>query len=305
MNAGKIRTTLLFPLLACCVVSFTSRSAQADLTPKQARNAITRIPGFEIKSGAVRVKSISASSASTAEMTAEIRTVFKFEMDKQGRWRVGEIRTGQDRWEEMDLIAAALKTQVSTGECTAPDPPTSGKVAVDPSVKRARCLLGSLLGVETPSGAVRIQEVDPMPIPLASQPSATVIAWVRVDARLLNDKTGWRVSELRTGNRDWVPLEPLVVAVNEEKQKKARAELALIAKALEKFRKERGSYVVSDSQAIAIDYLNPRYLAQVIRVDPWHQPYKYLGDRDHFTLRSAGPDGKENTPDDIELAGRN
>lgn len=302
MNAGKIRTTLLFPLLACCVVAFTSTSARADLTPKQARKAITRIPGFEIKSGAVRVKSISASSASAAEMTAEIKTVFKFEMDKQGRWRVAEIRTGQDRWEEIDLIADALKTQLSGGECNAPDPPSRGRVAIDPSVKRARCLLGSLLGVETPSDAVRIQEVDPMPIPLASQPSATVVALVRVDARLLNDKAGWRVSELRTGNRDWVLLERLVAAVNEEKQKKARAELALIAKALEEFRKERGSYVVSDSQAAAIDHLSPRYLAQVIRVDPWHQPYKYQGERDHFTLRSAGPDGKADTPDDIELA---
>lgn len=302
MSAGKIRTTLLFPLLACCVVAFTSSSARADLTTRQARKAITRIPGFKIESGAVRVKSISASSASAAEMSAEIRTVFKFEMDKQGKWRVGEIRTGQDRWEEIDLIADALKTQVVTGACTAPDPPSKGALAIDPSVKRARCLLGSLLGVETPSDAVRIQEVDPMPIPLASQPSATVVALVRVDARLLNDKAGWRVSELRTGNRDWVLLEPLVAAVNEEKQKKARAELALIAKALENFRKERGSYVVSDSQAAAIDHLSPRYLAQVIRVDPWHQPYKYQGDRDHFTLRSAGPDGKADTADDIELA---
>ena len=150
------------------------------------------------------------------------------------------------------------------------------RAILDPSVKRARCLLGSLLGVEVPSDAVRIQEVVPMPIPLTTEPSATVVAWVKVDARLVNDK-GWRVTELRTGNRDWVKLEPLVAAVNEEKQKQARAELELIAKALEKFRKDRGSYVVSDKQAVAIDHLNPRYLPQVIRVDPWHQPYKYLG----------------------------
>lgn len=206
-------------------------------------------------------------SAAAAEVSAEIRTVFRFEADKQGRWHVAEIRTSQDAWEQIDLIANALKTSVVTGECTAPDPPFKGSALLDPSVKRARCLLGSLLGVEVPSDAVRIQEVVPMPIPLTTEPSATVVAWVKVDARLVDDK-GWHVTELRTGNRDWVKLEPLVAAVNEEKQKQARAELGLIANALEKFRKDRGSYVVSDKQAVAIDSLNPRYLSQVIRVDP-------------------------------------
>ncbi len=303
MDYGKIRTALLFPLLACCVIAFAASNVRAKLTPKQARTAITRMAGFELQNGSVRVKTIYAPNAAEAEVSAEIRTIFKFAQDKQGSWLVAEIRIGQDRWEQIDLIANSLKTQVVTVACTAPDPPARGSQAIDPSVKRARCLLGSLLGVEIPSDAVRIQEVEPMPVPLASQASATVVAWVRVDARLLNDKTGWRVSELRTGNRDWVKLEPIVAAVNEEKQKVARAEMELIARALEKYRKDRGFYVVSDSQAVAIDHLSPRYLVQVIRVDPWHQPYKYQGERDHFTLRSSGPDGKADTPDDIQLVG--
>jgi len=302
MNAGKIRTAFLFPLFIC-ILAFTPANARADLTPKQARKAITRLPGFEFTDGSVRVKTISTTSTSAAEVTAQIRTVFRFETDKQGRWHVAEIRSGQDTWEPIDLIANALKTSVVTGECTALEPPFKGRAILDPSLKRARCLLGSLLGVEVPSDAVRIQEVVPMPIPLTTEPSASVVAWVKVEARLVNDK-GWRVAELRTGKRDWVKLEPLVAAINEEKQKQARAELELMAKALEKFRQDRGSYVVSDKQAVAIDNLNPRYLPRVIRVDPWHRPYKYQGERDHFTLRSAGPDGKADTPDDVILSGQ-
>ncbi|HEY3040448.1 MAG TPA: type II secretion system protein GspG [Pyrinomonadaceae bacterium] len=301
MNAWKIRTALMFPLLACCVTIIAAANVRADLTPRQARKAITRMAGFELKDGSVRVKSISATNAS-AEVSAEIRTVFKFSQDKEGTWRVAEIRTGQDRWDEIDFIAEALKTQVVTGACNALDPPAKGSLARDPSVKRARCLLGSLLGVEIPSDAIRIQEVEPMPVPLATQASASVIAWVKIDARLLNDRGGWRVSELRTGNRDWVRLEPLIAALNEAKMKRARAELELIAGALEKFRRERGFYVVSDSQAVAIDHLSPGYLAQVIRLDPWQKPYMYQGERDHFILRSAGPDGKADTPDDILLS---
>jgi len=292
---------LLFILLACCLAGSAAPNFRADLTPKQARTALTRLAGFELKSGSVRVKSVSTTNSAEAEVSAEIRTVFKFAQDKEGRWRAAEIRTGQDRWEEIEVIANALRTQVVTDVCTAPDPPARGSSATDPSVKRVRCLLGSLLGVEIPSDAIRIQEVEPMPVPLASQASASVVAWVKVDARLLNDNKGWRVVELRTGNHDWVKLEPLVAAVNEEKQKVARAEMELIARALEKFRKDRGFYVVSDSQAVAIDHLSPRYLAQVIRIDPWHKPYQYQGERDRFTLRSTGPDGKADTPDDIVL----
>lgn len=303
MNARKLKTvSLLFPLLIC-VFSFAPTNVRAQPSTKQARKAITGTAGFKLTEGSVRVKTISATSGGAAEATAEIRTVFRFEANKEGIWRVAEVRSGQDTWESIDLIATALKASVATGECTAPDPLFKGRAISDPSVKRARCLLGSLLGVEVPSDAVRIQEVVPMPIPLSTEPSATVVAWLKVDARLVNDK-GWRVSELRTGTRDWVRLAPLLAVVNEEKQKLARKELELIATALEKFRKDRGSYVVSDQQAVAIDYLTPRYLVQVIRVDPWHQPYKYLGERDHFTLRSTGPDGKADTPDDLVVGGQ-
>jgi hypothetical protein len=301
MNAWNIRSALVVPVLVCGIL-YSYAAAATDLSPKQARKVMTRIPGFELKSSAVRVKSIATSSASTAELSAEIRTVFKFETDKAGNWRVGEIRTGQDQWESIDLIANAVGTKLTAHDCNVADPPFRGRLAIDPSIKRTRCLLGSLLGIEVPSDTLRIQEVAPMPIPLASQPSATVVAWVKVEARLTKDSSGWRVSDVRIGNRDWLALEPLLAAVNQQKQQQARAELESIAKALEKFRRASGFYVVSDKQAVAVDYLSPRYLARVIRVDPWHRPYLYLGERDRFTLRSAGPDGKADTPDDISLS---
>jgi len=56
--------------------------------------------------------------------------------------------------------------------------------------------------------------------------------------------------------------------------------------------------VARDERALE-DHLNPRYLARVVRVDPWHKPYLYEGARDSYTLRSSGPDGKEDTADDI------
>ena len=288
--------------LSFCLLAFTAGDVRADLNPKQARKSITRMPGFELTNGSVRVKSITMVSAATADAAAEIKTVFKLQKSAEGDWQVAEIRTGPDRWEAIEFISRALGTpSLKSGNnvCTAFDPPSKGSSGALPTLKRTRCLLGTLLGVEVPSDAIRIQQVSPLEIPLGTQPSATVVGWVRVDARLVNDRKGWQVTELRTGKNDWAKLAEIVASVNGMKETRARAELALITKALESFRRDTGFYIVSDQHAKVIDHLSPHYLPQIIRVDPWHQPYKYLGDRDHFTLRSAGPDAKENTADDI------
>ena len=236
------------------------------------------------------------------EALAEIRTVFRLVQDEEGLWRVAQIRTAPDRWEDIELIARALNSpnsQTVPSQCTVPDPPSKGSSGIQPTVKRARCVLGSLLGIEVPSDAIRIQEVSPLVIPTATEPSAVVVAWLRVEARLENGKKGWQVTELRTGKNDWARLATVIAAMDELKRQRAQTELGLIAVALKSFRQDRGSFVVSDSQAVVIDYLNPHYLPRIIRVDPWHKPYKYLGESNRFILRSDGPDGKENTPDDI------
>jgi hypothetical protein len=283
-----------------CVL-FSAGNIVAQPSSSQARKALTRMAGFELTSGAVRIKAITPGTP--AEVTADLRNVLKFEQDEHGRWRITEIRTAQDRWESVDFIADATRVSLTTGECNAPDPPFKGTVAIDPSVKRARCLIGALTGIDVPSDSVRVQEVNPMPLPLSSRASAVVVAWIRVTARLVNEGKGWQVSQLRTGNGDWVKVQPLLAALNERKTAQARQDMATMSQALERYRRERGFYVVSDSQAVLIDHLNPRYLGKIIRVDPWSRPYKYDGQRDHFTLHSVGADGKDLTADDIQFSG--
>ena len=303
MHARAAQPAYFFRTFVFCLLILSASSVRAELNAKQARKALTRMAGFELTNGAVRVKSVSPTGPTTAEASALVRNVFRFEKDAQGLWRVAEIRTAPNKWEAVDTIARLLGATTARDECNVPDPPIRGAV-IEPSAKRARCLLGSLLGIQTPSDAVRIQEVAPFAIPLASQPSTTVIAWIQVDARLVNrGKSDWQVSELRTGNREWVKIEPVLTSLNDAKREIARAELATIAQALEKFRSERGSYLVADKHSVAIDHLSPVYLSRVIRVDPWNQPYSYRGQRDRFTLSSNGPDGKDATADDIVVSG--
>ncbi|HKP47970.1 MAG TPA: type II secretion system protein GspG [Pyrinomonadaceae bacterium] len=283
-----------------CVLTVAGAVA-AQPSAKQARNAITHMPGFALTNGAVRIKSV-AVNGPAAEVIADVRTVFRFTQNESGKWRIAEIRTGQDMWESLDLIANAAGANLASHECNGPDPPFKGAAAIDPSVRRARCLVGALTGIEVPSDAVRIQEVEPFVVPLASQASATVVAWIRVNARLVSGSKGWQVSELRTGNRDWIKMQSLIDSLNATKKSQALADMRAMAQALEQYRRDRGFYVVSDSHAVLIDHLSPRYLAKVIRVDPWNHPYEYEGQRERFLLRSTGPDGKDHTADDIETS---
>ena len=170
------------------------------------------------------------------------------------------------------------------------------RAAGDLTAKEARRLIARMAGIELPSDAVRVKEVS------SSGDSAIVVAQVETAFRMVKgDKDKWRITEIRTGDRRWEDLDTLMRALNVEKAARARAELESIATALEAFRRERGFYVESKSEATLIDHLNPRYLVRIIRVDPWHKPYEYEGSRSSFVLRSDGPDGQPNTSDDVTV----
>jgi hypothetical protein len=170
-----------------------------------------------------------------------------------------------------------------------------GRAADDTlSPAQARKLIANMAGIQLPSNAVRVREVSAM------GSSALVVAQVETAFRFVKDTGGkWRVAEIRTGDNRWEDVDTLVRSVNAEKSARARAELETLATALEAYRRERGFYVAAKGEGALEDHLNPRYLARVIRVDPWHKPYLYEGTQSSYTLRSAGADGKENTPDDL------
>jgi Type II secretion system (T2SS), protein G len=295
---------MVFSVVVSCVLALCPLGmAGGDLKEKEARKLISRMAGIELKTGAVRVGKISSVDSATVETSAEIEAAFRLERNDRDQWRVAEIRTGRDRWEALEYIANALNSELNAGSCDLPE--LAARVTTtDPSNKRARCLIANLLNVKLPSDDVRIKDISPLALPLSSHASALVEAVIRADVRFTKDQHGaWRVNGVKTGNRDWFDPDALLSAVDMVKTMKARADLQLVARALEAFRAKRGFYVESKSEAVLIDFLSPVYLSRVIRLDPWRRPYRYEGTRDHFTLLSVGPDGKENTSDDILLSG--
>jgi hypothetical protein len=275
--------------------------ARADLSKSQARKVIQTMAGWSLPSSAVRVASV-RSSGEGAEVSAEIQAVFRVRMN-EGRWQLTEIRTGQDSWEKLEVIAKGANVELPSGECEAPSEFAPSRSADELTNKRARCLIASLLGVALPSDDVRIKDISPFGLSIGSESTALVTALVRADFRLARGAGGWQVVEFKSGARDWVRIVDLPSSVDQIKRSAATDELSTIAKALAEFRRERGHFVVSDKESVLVDHLSPKYLTRVIRVDPWHRPYQYDGQQDRYSLRSLGPDGKPNTPDDIVVSG--
>ena len=272
----------------------TAHSVAAQLNASQSRRLIARIAGAELPTNAIRVKRIS--NGSSPEVTAEIQTAFRFEQNADGHWTVREVRVAPDRWEDVGVFSEATGAQSTTDACTVAEPAEGGTL----SVRRARCLLAALFHVTLPSDNVRISSLSAMNIPFATSPSATVVASVTLDFRFAAQaRDGMQVVAIRGGSSSWIEIARVRSNVDQIKRRRALAELQTVADALGQFRLSRGHYVQADKHTVLVDFLSPMYLSRVIRVDPWHTPYEYLGERDRFTLRSAGPDRKPNTPDDL------
>ena len=83
--------------------------AQAELSQKQARKAIAKAAGLTLRSSAVHIERIVSSSAESAEVTTQLELVFRLARDEKGLWQIGELRTGEAQWEDVETIAQAAK----------------------------------------------------------------------------------------------------------------------------------------------------------------------------------------------------
>jgi hypothetical protein len=287
------RVLIVLHLALLCLFPLAGRAlGKGELSTKDARNLIRRLAGSDLPSGAVRIRTITSTGSAEAVALAQIETAFRFEQDDNDRWRIAEIRTGDNRWEDLELFARAAAGETSLGAPAEASMIQRARASLDALF--ARELLASLLGVELPSDAVRVKEVSSL------YKSAVAVAQVAAEFRFNKGSDGkWRIVQLRTGTREWTDVERMIHVVNDEKAKRARAELNMMLGALVYFKAERGFYVIADNTGTLVDQLSPRYLSRVIRLDPWHRPYLYEGKRDDFTLRSAGADGLPGTADDI------
>jgi hypothetical protein len=292
---------LPFAFLLLAVPASAQKRPKPALKQSEARRVIAATPGFALRTGAVKVLEIGPAGSEpvsvSAEVTEALRLVWVEDESapqtggvfKQKRWRAVEFRTGDRAWEEFDSLAdAAGAERVEAARRAVEELVTEFDARVRESKGKA---------VEPITrGPLRINQLSAM--------GSTAVAEVVVAAtfRLSKDARGRRlVSEVVFGDEVLSGLDSIRQSVNARKATLARTDLSTLRDALEAFRSERGFYVVAKDSVVLLDHLSPRYLKHVIRIDPWHNPYRYEGTDTFYTLASDGPDGKPNTSDDVTL----
>ncbi|HEX7174591.1 MAG TPA: type II secretion system protein GspG, partial [Pyrinomonadaceae bacterium] len=293
-----------------------------------ARKVIAATPGFDLRTGRVRVKDVSLAGATPVVVNAEVEIAFGFAKTEAGgagaRWRAVEFRTGDRAWEEFDYLAGplgverveaarleleALAAEFETEQRerkAAEEAAGKGEKSKDNKLEKEKSEEGKTKDekaeeekkLEVRRGPLVMKEFAPM------YKSARAVVVVDASFRLEKDTRGkWRVVGFSVGEASFGDFDALIAGVNARKAVRARADLEAVRAALEAYRRERGFYVVAEDETVLIDHLSPRYLKTVIRIDPWHRPYRYAGTTERFTLGSDGPDGLPATADDVTISG--
>ena len=322
---------LLLLLSAFCLLASPARAQKRPkpaLKEGEARRAVAATPGFMLKKSAVKVKEVGAGVAETVSVVAEVKEAVRFAqvedervpqtagVFKQKRWRAVEFRTGDRSWEEFDFLAAslgperleaarrALEELVTEFEARQSAGKGEGGGAGEGKQDGDAAGQGKEKKRKSKGKSVEPLTRGPLTIKQLNVLLSSAVAEVVVEAtfRLTKDDSGkWRVSEVSVAGASNGDLAALWQSVDAQKEVRARADLEAVRAALEAFRRERGFYVTASDSAVLMDHLSPRYIKQIIRLDPWHNPYRYAGTTDAYTLASDGADGKPGTADDVTL----
>ena len=81
-----------------------------ELGAREARQKIAEAIGLD-KPNAVHIKAISAGIGGEAVVEAQFDAAFRFTQDKQGNWNPVEVRTGDRKWESIELIQTAIRKE--------------------------------------------------------------------------------------------------------------------------------------------------------------------------------------------------
>jgi hypothetical protein len=154
--------------------------------------------------------------------------------------------------------------------------------------------------VDIPEESLQKEDVDVVNVTQASGSEAVVETRLKTAFRLERVRGKWVVREVRIGHGQWEKVNDLIRTLDFVKTEETREMLDALTEAVEKYRGDKGSLPVFKDYIGLSDLLSPRYLTPLIRLDAWRRPFEAeLRGSNTIVIRSAGPDGKFDTADDI------
>jgi hypothetical protein len=147
-----------------------------------------------------------------------------------------------------------------------------------------------------------LQKEDVEVVYLRQVSGSEAIAETRLNAAFRLEKTGgdWIVREVRLGHGQWEKVSNLLQTLEAVKTAETCQMLERIVEAIRKYREANGSLPAFDDYVSLSDLLSPKFLIPLIRLDSWRNALAAEHrDSTSILIRSAGPDAKHGTKDDI------
>lgn len=168
-----------------------------------------------------------------------------------------------------------------------------GRRTID--ANRARDLI-----IGTPQEVLEKEDVEVAFVRQVGGSEAIIETRLKAAFRLEKVQGRWIVREVRVGHGQWEKIGNLSKTLEAVRTEETRKSLDQIAEAILKYRESNGRMPVFKDYISLSDLLSPKYLTPLIRLDAWRRPLEVeRPDADTILLRSAGPDGKFGTADDI------
>ena len=154
--------------------------------------------------------------------------------------------------------------------------------------------------IEIPQSALEKEDVAVAKVIRLGRTEAVVETQLKTAFRIEKVEGEWIVREVRIGHGQWQKVSSLAAALEAVKADETGKMLDQVAEAIRKYRESTGNLPAFKDYIALSDQLSPRFLSPLIRLDSWRQPLEAeRPDAETILLRSAGPDGKFGTADDI------
>lgn len=154
--------------------------------------------------------------------------------------------------------------------------------------------------MEIPRDALEQSDVEVMSITQVSGTEAIAETRVKTAFRFERVRGKWVVREIRLGHGQWEKVDNFGQALERVKIEETGEMLDRIAEATRRYREANGALPSFNDYVGLSDQLSPTFLTPLMRLDSWRRPF--LAERiqsKSVVIRSAGPDGRYFTNDDI------